>query len=102
MTGSEVNKLRGISAQIGGHFCCWLCCALVAGLLMSFAAGCSDSGVARESRSGLGQSTHAPATGELSVTPLVAPAKKVATRSSAVRTNGIHHFGESLASQTVP
>src|SRR6476660_2282847 len=101
MTGIEVITLQGVSAQIGGRFGRWSCCAAIAGLLMSVASGCSESGVAREPRSALKPSETGD-TNALAATPVTAPPRKVATRSAAVRANGVRHLGESLASKTVP
>ena len=77
------------------------CFAVIAGLLVSPAGGCSESGVAREPRTAL-KPVQTPDANAIAATPVVAPAKKVATRSVGVRSTGVRHSGESLTSQTVP
>src|SRR5882757_1175426 len=101
MTGIEVSTLRGIFAQIGGRLGRWSCCAAIAGLLMSVASGCSESGVAREPHAAM-KPSQTGNTSALAATPVTASPRKVATRSAAVRANGVRHLGESLTSKTVP
>jgi cyclomaltodextrinase len=97
-----VIKLRGILAQIGCRFGGLLCCAATATLLAPLVSGCGESGVAKERQSATSRATQTPAANTVAATPVTPPAKKVATRSAGVRSNGVHHVGESLASQTVP
>ncbi len=91
---------RGICARIDGQFGCRTCCAAVAGLLIFLAAGCGESGAAREPQSVLKPSS--PAAGALAATPVAVPAKKVATRNVGVRPDAPRHAGELLTSPTVP
>src|SRR5690348_9769616 len=85
-------------AQVGSRFGHWWCCAAVAGLLIFAVSGCSESGIAREPQPPANQ----PVARTLTAAPVGAPANKVATRSSEVRSNGVRDSGESLSSSTVP
>jgi cyclomaltodextrinase / maltogenic alpha-amylase / neopullulanase len=93
---------RGANERFSGLFRLSSCCAVVGGLLMCVASGCSEAGLAQKSQSASSHKAEAPSSGRVAATAVTSPTRTVAARANGERADVSRHGGESLTSPTVP
>lgn len=86
---------------MAGRLCCWLCWAVLGGLLVSLNNGCSEPGIAGEPRSARNRA-EPPAANAVAATTEATPTKEIASRGRPSRSKAAWRAGDSLSSVTVP